>query len=196
MKLGATRQAIHDALTWAWRQKQEMGIVKWLTYLTKIESSFRTNDWQTADFLEIGWILAAINSQPPHTIGWLRWCYGADENQFDQQQIAVWLYMHNFLGLPKPDRYRALCRCAVDDSRLRMRRQGEKSLPIEAYAHEMGMDPSHWARDWHRKQRVLFEQIGAIDSDGVGRISIVIRQLRGYGEFDGLKDALKTCANP
>ena len=194
MKLGATRQAIHDALTWSYQQRGESGLVEYIKYMTKIEKTYRANNGQmTADFLEAGWILAAVNNQKSHIAAWLRYCYGAIDNEFDALSVSGWLFMENYLGSAKGngiDRHKELCRCAVDDFRLRMRRS--KAMPSEAYASAMQVDSGNFARDWGKKRDTLIDQVQSLDFEGVGKVSIVVKQLRGEGDFINLTAALQS----
>lgn len=194
MRLGATRQAIHDALTWSVQQKGESGLVEYMKYMTRVEKTFKANNGQmTADFLEAGWILAAVNNQPNHVGAWLRYCYGAVDNEFDLLSVAMWLFMENYLGHAKGqgiERHKELCRCSVDDYRLRMRRS--KPMPVEAYAQAMGVDSGNFARDWGKKRDTLVDQLQSVDIQGIAKVSIVVRQLKGHGEFENLTGALKS----
>lgn len=197
MKLGSTRRAIHDALTWGYQQKGELGIVEWLKYLTKIEKSFRQDEWRTADFLEAGWILAAINCLRPEVGAWLRYCYGVDNYESDLQIVATFLFMANFLGRKKIDRYQALCKCAVDDYRSRIRIV--KSMPAEAYVHAMQVNASHFARDWKDPKNLCLDQLKSIDSEGIARVSMMVKYLRGERpdgrENETLTDILEEIEN-
>jgi hypothetical protein len=189
MKIGAVRQCIHDALTWADQQRTEMGMLEWMRYQCRIERSFKANAWATVDFLEVGWILAAINAQRAPVRAWLRYAYGEENNQSDLETVASDVYLDNFIDFHPIERHKALCKCAVDDYRLRLRRM--KDMPVDAYAHHMGMPTKNWIRDYDKKKDVCLDRVKLFDSEGVANVSIVVRQLRGEGDFPSLADALK-----
>ncbi len=193
MQIGAVRQCIHDALTWADQRRAEMGMVEWMRYQCRIERSFRLNSWATVDFLEVGWILAAINAQREPVRAWLRYSYGEDNNEIDRVTVAADLFLNNFMGFLPIHRHQALCRCAVDDYRLRRRRM--KDLPIAVYANEMGINAANFARDWGKKKEAALDRVQSFDIEGVANVSIVIKQLRGEGEEgETLKHALQAAS--
>ncbi len=193
MQIGAVRQCIHDALTWADQRRAEMGMVEWMRYQCRIERSFRLNSWATVDFLEVGWILAAINAQRGPVRAWLRYAYGEENNRADLETVAADLYINNFIGFLPIERHKALCKCAVDDYRLRRRRM--KDLPVASYAHAMGINPANFKRDWGKKRDAALDRTQSFDIEGVANVSIVVKQLRGDGEEgETLADSLKAAS--
>ncbi len=193
MKLGAVRQCIHDALTWAQQQRTEMGMLEWMRYQCRIERSFKANAWHAVDQLEVGWILAAINSQREPVRAWLRYSYGEDNNLLDRDTVSSDVYLNNFMGFLPIHRHQALCKCAVDDYRLRRRRM--KDLLVQSYAHEMNINPANFARDWGKKRDAALDRIQSFDIEGVANVSIVVKHLRGEGEEgETLKDALQAAS--
>lgn len=182
MKLGSTRQAIHDALAWGYMQQGLSGMGEYLIYLTRIEKSISRND-PCVDFLEAAYICAAINLlKPGYLGGWLRFCYGPDDLSLIQGSIASQMRFSLFpISNPKKhERLLSMCNTAVEDYRLRVHRG--KSLPNAIYADRMKVHPEHWSRDWQHHQDKCLGEIRQWDAEAVGRVSTMIKALRD-GEF-------------
>jgi hypothetical protein len=83
-------------------------------------------------------------------------------------------------SLKKRERIEKLCYCAVEDYRMGMFLG--KTLPQVAYAEAMGVYFNHWDRDWAGLQSRALEIIKGLDSDGIGRVSVTVREIRDAEE--------------
>src|SRR3990167_6488432 len=177
MKLGSTRQAIHDSLCWGWQQG-ESAMVQYLTYLTRIDKSIRSNE-PCGDFLEAAYICAAINTLPAHFGGWLKFAYGPDDLIVVQDALASKIRFDLFpLSSPKKHaRYFSLASTALEGYRLRVWQ--ERDLPIELYCDRMGIDQKNWTHNWNEHKEKCSNCIRDWDKEGVGHVSRMVRSLRG-----------------
>lgn len=175
MKLGSTRQAIHDALSWGWQQGQS-SMVEYLTYLTRVEKSVRRGA-PCGDFLEAAYICAAVNTLG--TVGgWLKFAYGAEDSELIQTDLA-W-HLLDPLGAHTAKRHRrmlSLAMTALEDYRLGVWQ--EKQIPVIVYTERMGTDESHFERDWGNERRIILKAIRRWDKEGIGQLSRMVHSLRG-----------------
>ena len=187
----STRELIIRALGWAYEQKSE-SITDWLRYGCAIQKSGITNNAHAiANGLEVGHILASISQLQPVQRSWVDYCYGPENNDLDRSQLGTYLFWKLRFD---PDgrsysRRLALCKAAVDDFRLRTSHSG-KTLPIEAYAHDMGLKPTfdgrfpHWERDWRYYRDKSLDYLQDIDSESIGEVSITVKYLKGHQDDD------------
>lgn len=178
MKLGTTRQAIHDALCWGWQQG-ESSMVQYLTYLTRIEKSIRNHE-PCGDVLEAAHICAAINTIGTPG-GWLKFAYGYSDYPVIQGDLA-WKLLYPF-GQDTAKRHRkmfALAMTSLEDYRLGYWR--DKQLPVKLYAERMEVREGNFERDWGDMRRQMFDQIRKWDREGVGQVSRMVKSLRGPTE--------------
>jgi hypothetical protein len=178
MKLTSTRQAIHDALSWGYLQKSENGIVEYLTYLCKIQKSQRQND-PNLDFMEVGYICAAIDTLSKPLRGWLEFCYGPEDSKSINIILGgyVWNMMFKISNAKRYAKQRALCECAVEDFRLGVMQH--KTLPIQIYSDRMEVSESNFSRDWGDQRRQCLRVVQVWDTEAVGHASRMIKSLRG-----------------
>lgn len=178
MKLSSTRQAIHDALAWGYLQTGLTGINEYLVYLTRVQKSIRQHD-PNVDFMEAGYICAAINTLEPHLGGWLKFAYGPEDLTLVQDALAAKLRFDLFpVSTPKKhSKLFSLAQTSLEDYRLRVQRNRDLSIVI--YAQRMGVDDSNWARDgWCDKLDRCFKTIVVWDKEGVGQVSRMVKSLR------------------
>lgn len=190
MHLSSTRKAIHDALAWGHLHQGAIGMGEYLVYLTRIEKSIRQSD-PCVDFLEAAYICAAINSLKAPLSGWLTFCYGQDEQDTVQRSLASQMRFKLFPTTPagtpmtktkiekafkNHERYKSLCYTALEDYRLRVNRN--TSIPNALYSERMGVHSEHWARDWKGHQDKCLGEVAQWDSEGVGRVSSMVKALR------------------
>jgi hypothetical protein len=180
MKLSTTRQAIHDALAWGWQQG-ESSMVQYLTYLTRIEKSIRRGE-PCGDFLEAGFICAAVNILPGHIGGWLKFAYGPDDLTTVQDALASQLRFSLFplSSSKKHARYFSLAQTAVEGYRLRV--WEHRDLPIKLYCDRMGIDEKNWVHNWHDHREKCLNAIKGWDREGVGQVSRMVQSLKGNNE--------------
>jgi len=179
MKLGNTRQAIHDALAWGYLQTGLVGIGEYLVYLTRVEKSMTRKD-TNVDFMEAGYVCAAINVLAPHLGGWLKFAYGPEDLALIQSILAAKLRFDLFpLGSAKRHiKLLSLSSVSLEDYRLRLRRNRE--MPVTVYAERMNVNADNWARDeWQNKRDVCLKTIMNWDREGVGQVSRMVKSLRG-----------------
>ena len=183
MRFDSTRQAIHDALAWGYL-KRESGLTEYLTYLCKIDKSGTTRD-NCVDMLEAGYILAAISKLPPHIQSWIRFGYGYDDSRIIQSVVASYIRFHLWpiSEAKKHERLIAMAKKATEDYRLRVWQN--KQMPIIAYCQDMGVNEKNFKRDWGNRLDQCLDLLKLMDSDGVGRISPVVKALKGQAEVDG-----------
>ena len=180
MKLGSTREAIHDALCWGWQQRQS-SMVEYLTYLTRIEKSIRSSE-PCGDFLEAAYICAAINTLGTSG-GWLKFAYGHDDSQVIQADLA-WHLLYP-LGSHTARKHRkmlAMAQTALEDYRLGVWR--EKQIPIVVYAQRMDTNEDHFERDWGSDRCRMLKDIRQWDKEGIGQVSRMVHSLRGPTDFE------------
>lgn len=182
----STRELIIRALGWAYEQKSA-SVTDWLRYGCAIQKSGITNNASAiADGLEVGHILASISQLKPLQRSWVYYCYGPENSEFDRAQLGTFLFWQMRFN---PDgrsyaRRLALCKSILDDYRLRIAQDG-RTLPIAAYAHEMGLKPNHenkyphWARDFQPYVDKGVDILQDIDTESVGEISMTVKYLRG-----------------
>lgn len=179
MNLSSTRQAIHDALAWGYLQTGLTGINEYLIYLTRVQKSLRQHD-PNVDFMEAGYICAAINALDPHLCGWLRFAYGPQDLAVVQDALASKMRFDLFpISSPKKHvRLFSMAQTSLEDYRLRVQRK--RDLPIVIYAQRMGVDPDNWSRDgWGDKREKCLNTIVIWDKEGVGQVSRMVKSLRG-----------------
>lgn len=184
MNLTTTRKAIHDALCWGWMQKQS-GIVEYLTYLARIDKSAKPSN-SDLDLVEAAYIIAGINKLEPHIGGWLKFCYGPEHSLVIHGSLSSKLRFDLFpiSSVKKHQRYLALASTAVEDYKLRQWQK--RNLPDALYAARMDVYPSNFRRDWGRSLNQCLNKISAWDADGVGRISAVVKAMKGEAERGGM----------
>jgi len=178
MRLGGTRQAISDALAWGYLQKQQGGIVEYLTYLCKIQKSHKQYD-PNLDFLEAGYICAAIHALPDPLPCWLEFCYGPDDSKIIQGILSASLRFNLFpmSSARKHERLLRLTEAAVEDYRLGL--TVAKVFPVALYAERMGVNSDQFERDWGDKRRKALNAIKTWDMEGVGQVSRMVKALHG-----------------
>ena len=181
MKILGTRKAIQDALSYAYTADSSMA--EYLTYLCKIDKTKTTGTHQFALAMQFAKIRAAINDQKQPIPAWLHYAYGPDLEaaQKSRQKRTVALMLAAELtpvpaSLKKRDRIEKLCYCAVEDYRMGLFLG--KILPQSEYAKSMGVYFNHWGRDWAGLQARALEILRGLDSDGIGRVSVTVREIR------------------
>lgn len=177
MKLGSTRQAIHDALCWGQLQRQS-GLTEYLEYLTLIQKSVMPNN-SAVDMIEAAYICAAIHSLDLHLGGWLTFAYAPEPSGVVQDALASKLRFDLFpmTSAKKHMRLFNLASVSLEDYRLRVHLH--RDLPSVVYAERVGVDECNWARDWREKQDKCLRAIGTWDKEGVGQVSRMVKSLRG-----------------
>jgi hypothetical protein len=193
VKLTTTRQAIHDALSWGWQQG-ESSMVQYLTYLTKIEKSIKRGE-PCGDFLEAGYICAAINTLPSHIGGWLKFAYGYEDSKIIQTALASKLRFDLFAmaTAKKHNRLLALAETSLEDFRLRTWQYRE--LPNALYCERLGiLQPNYYRDGWGNKQNRCLDLIKQWDREGVGQVSRMVRSLKGDSE-ETASQVLESLAN-
>jgi len=186
MKLGNTRDAIHDALAWGYLQKNN-GFIEYMTYLAKIDKSGFSRD-NTMDFLEAGYICAAINILPGHLGAWLKFSYGPEDSRTIQSMLASHLRFQLFpISNPKKHyRMIAIAETSLEGYRLRIHQN--RDLPLQIYAERSGVWPANWDRDgWEKRKDEIHDTIRNWDAEGVGQISRMVKALRG--DLEGQRPA-------
>lgn len=194
MRLTTTRQAIHDALAWGYMQSGQSGMVEYLTYLTRIEKSIKRGE-PCGDFLEAGYICAAINSLPGHIGGWLKFAYGPDDLKVVQSALASKLRFDLFpiSNSKKHNRLLALAETSLEDFRLRTWQY--RDLPMALYCERLDVFQANFYRDgWHDKQNDCLDTIKGWDKFGIGQISRMVRSLKGDNE-ESANQVLNALAN-
>lgn len=184
MNLSSTRKAIHDAFALGWIQKGDMGMMEWAKYGCRIDRTRGSNNSANiVDCVEAGYILKMISTLDPHTRAWLRYAYHFEDRLFDRGQVAEYVRFTLF-GQPqevhKYQRHLALCEVAAEDYRLRI--HTSHTMPIDEYGKAMKVNISHWARDWRNKQHDCLDLLKSVDADGIGRVSQMVKALRGQSE--------------
>lgn len=194
MKLGSTRQAIHDALCWGYLQRSESSLVEYITYLTRIEKTIRAGA-PCGDFLEAAYICAAVNTLSAAG-GWLKFAYGSDDSETIQTALAGELRdMFPCKGVRKNQRLLELAKTSLEDFRFGVWR--EQTLKLGIYAERMGTSEDHFERDWGKTRRAMLKQIGMWDREGVGQVSRMVRALRGPTDVeDRPSEVLRDLKNP
>lgn len=181
MRLNGTRQAISDALAWGYLQKQQGGIVEYLTYLCKIQKSHKQYD-PNLDFLEAGYICAAIHALPGPLPCWLEFCYGPDDSKTIQTILSARLRFDLFpmSSARKHERLLRLTEAAIEDYRLGQ--TVTKVFHVALYAERMGVNADQFERDWGDKKRKALNAIRIWDMESVGQISRMVRALKGHSD--------------
>lgn len=185
MNLNSTKQAIHDALTWEWKVKGDVGIVEWSKYLCRIQKSGTfDNNSKIQDSTEVGYILAAISKQKSPIPQWLHYAYGIENRDLDKHTLASHLFFKYFHGVKpsKITRYQTFCILIVEDYKMRLQTHGAKKMPIVTYGKELGIDPNNWIRDWKHKWGQGIDELIRLDAEGIGTVSRVVKSLRGDSE--------------
>ena len=194
MKLGSTRQAIHDALSWGFLQK-ESGLTDFLTYLTQIEKSKRPNN-AAVDLVEAAYVCAAIDSLKPHLGGWLKFAYGPEDLSLTQTILATKLRSDLFpiSSVKKHLKMLSLSSVSLEDYRLRLRRY--RDMPDIVYCERIGIAQPHFYRDgWGDRRKQCLDTLKNWDKDGVGQVSRVVKALRGESEDETASEILQDIAN-
>ena len=181
VKIMGTRRAIQDSLAYA--HLSANGMAEFLTYLCKIDKTHKTGIEQNVLALQFAKIRAAINDQRAPIPQWLNYAYGPDIEQSDKSRqcrlvgltIAARL-TPSPCSLKRRDRMQQLCKLAVEDYRLGMFMG--KTLPVSIYVESMEVLENNFARDWAPSRDDAFEIIKGLDSDGVGHVSKVVREIR------------------
>jgi hypothetical protein len=181
MKITSTRQMIQIALGAAY--PGDTGMAELLDYLTRIQHTQNTGLEKMVADIQLAKIRAAINDQKQPIPAWLHFSYGPDleSAQKSRQLRTVALMLAAGLtpsaaNIKKRERIERLCYCAVEDYRLGLFLG--KTLPQVAYAEAMGVHPNHWDRDWGRIQDAALGRIRELDADGIGRVSVTVREIR------------------
>ena len=181
MKILGTRIAIQDALSYAYTPDNSMA--EYLTYLCKIDKTKTTGTYQFAMAIQFAKIRAAINDQKQPIPAWLNYAYGPDleaaQKARHKRMVALMLAAELTpapVGLKRRERIEKLCYCAVEDHRLGLFLG--KTLPQSEYAAAMDIHEQNWWRDWADLQSRALEIIKGLDSDGIGRVSVVVREIR------------------
>jgi len=176
-----TRAAISDALAFAYLGSTQ--IAGYLTYLCRIDKSNGIESYQMAMEIQLAKIRAAVNAQPEPINLWLAYCYGPDVQAINkpakQALIAKQVTAKAFNGSGghrKANRLAAIAYMAVEDYRI-----GQimgKELPVSAYLDFAEIPVSNWYRDWEPHRRKALMQIKSYDLDGIGKVSVVVKQIR------------------
>lgn len=182
MKILGTRTAIQNALAYAYTADSSMS--EYLDYLCRVDKTRKTGLEQNVMAIQFAKIRAAINDQKAPIPQWLHYAYGPDMECIDKgnQKLTLGRMLAkkiNFLPMTikKRDRLERLCMCAVEDYRLGIFR-GQR-LPIVVYCEIMEVHQSHWDRDgWEKCREKAMELIGNLDSEGLAKVSITVREIR------------------
>ncbi len=181
MKILGARKAIQDALAYAYTADSSM--YEYLTYLCRVDKTRKTGMEQHVMAIQYAKIRAAINDQKAPIPQWINFAYGPDlevSNKPSQKRalsrmLALQL-INGHISEKKRDRLERLCGCAVEDYRVGMFLG--KTLPQVVYAELMNVRDDHWQRDWEPYRQKALDIIKRLDSDGIGRVSIVVRDIR------------------
>lgn len=181
MRILGTRKAIQDSLAYA--HASNSPITEYLTYLCKIDKTHNTGTAAFALSMQFAKIRAAINDQKQPIPSWLHYAYGPDleiaQKWRQKRMVARMLSLQLFtppIAIKRRDRIERLCMCAVEDYRMGLFLG--KTLPKVVYCELMDVHASNWDRDWGKLQAKALELIKALDSDGIGGVSVVVRMIR------------------
>lgn len=182
MRIRGVRNAIQDALAYAYTADSSM--VEYLDYLCRVDKTRKTGIEQNVMAIQFAKIRAAINDQKAPIPQWLHFAYGPDlecANKGSQKRTLALMLSHKLYKPPistkKRDRLEQLCHCAAEDYRLGVFR-GQR-LPIIEYCKPMDVHQSNWDRDgWEALREKAMDLIKGLDSDGLGRVSITVREIR------------------
>jgi hypothetical protein len=167
--------------------------MEWIKYECKIEKSKISHSGEDAvDLLESAYILAAVSKQPHPVNTWLTYAYNPDSSPLQRAEVASYLYRTHFLGSRQITRLSALCSLSVEDYKQRiitMKPVTEEAyilgmgLSCKTYASGMGInDRSNFLRDYGKRRDTCLESLKSWDSQGVSKVSIVVKQLQGKGD--------------
>lgn len=176
MRWSSTRQAIHDASIWPWLQ-QGIGMMGWARYQCKIDrTAHGGSDLRCQGLVEAAYIMAAVNNQRPPVAALLRYVYACDNTLTDRLTLASYLFIHHFNDAKRRNRHKMLAWLAVKDYQQRIRYG--RSMAVEQYAQAMGINASHWARDWRAKHDMCLETLSRLEATGLANVSMVVKHLR------------------
>lgn len=186
MKILGTRKAIQDSLAYAYTADSSMA--EYLTYLCRVDKTRKTGIEQNVMAIQFAKIRAAINDQRQPIPAWLHFAYGPDLEcaQKGRQKRTLGLMLSHRLydppiSLKRRDRIERLCMCAAEDYRMGLFMG--KTLPVIAYCDEMEVRENNFHRDWLSLRDQVLEMIKGLDSDGIGRVSATVREIRESEEL-------------
>ena len=180
MRIASTREMIQLALGAPY--SGDSALAEMLAYLTRIQHTQNTGLVKLVIDIQLAKIRAAVNYQRAPIPQWLFYAYGPDEvaNKASQKRLISHILALKLHTLPistkKSDRLEKLCLCALEDYRLGLFR-GQR-LPILVYAEIMDVNADNFARDWSKYQEKALDLIKSLDSDGVGHVSVTVREIR------------------
>lgn len=182
MRLTSTREAIHDALASGYLHQGGNSLVEFLTYETRIDKTESARD-HNVDFLEAGYIRAAINQLDHSSAQWLKFCYGPDDSIGLQRVLAADLRRDwtPIISSKKRARLFVLAQATLEGYRLRIWQQ--RDFTNELYALRLGVCAAHWARDWAKAKDGYLKKIRSWDIHGISHISRMIRALNGKSDL-------------
>ena len=185
VKILGTRKAIQDALAYAYTDDSSMA--EYLDYLCRVDKTRKTGMEQHVMAIQYAKIRAAINDQRTPIPQWIHFAYGPDlecANKGNQKRIlALTLSLRLYsppITVKRRDRIERLCECAAEDYRMGMFLG--KTLPQVEYAKAMEIKPDQWQRDWEGMRQRVLDMIKGLDSDGIGHVSTVVREIREAAE--------------
>jgi hypothetical protein len=180
-KFGNTREAIQNALAHAYLGNTNTA--NFMDYGCPIDKSSGNASYIMATAVQMAKIRAAISAQRPPITAWLLLCYGPDVqamNKGDKQRfLADTIKQEAFSGpssIKTAGRLLEIAMTAVEDYRIGLLMG--KELPVASYLEATGISPSNWARDWEPRRREALMILKRYDMDGVGRVSVVVKQIR------------------
>ena len=181
MKILGTSKAIQDALAYAYTADTSMS--EFLDYLCRVDKTRKTGVEQHVMAIQYAKIRAAINDQKAPIPQWIHFAYGPDlecSNKSNQKRaLSIMLSLKLYIppiSTKKRDRIERLCACAVEDYRMGMFLG--KTLPQVIYAEMMEVRDDNFQRDWAKLRDKVLEYIKRLDSDGIGHVSTVVREIR------------------
>lgn len=168
------REIIHLALTHGW-SCSEWELER---YGCKIVRSISPPSSEIlADLMEASRICAAVLTQPKPINYWLQFCYGDDSDlnwHWHGKQVCWYLvgrFSHGW-----NDTLIRLTWMAVEDARKRMNEK--PGATEEVLRAGMNCLPWQWDQLYRKRFRKYLDKLTWWDRDGVGRVSITIRQVR------------------
>ena len=163
-----------------------MGMEQWALYGCNIDKSSTGNsNYMIADGLEVGYILAMIESQRKEVAAWLYHCYGDEYSTQRLSSVATFVRFNIFpiSTARQHERWLALSRVAVDDYRLRIRSESAQKMPIAVYSAEMKTTENNFSRDWGKKKDQALDCIKLLDSEGIANVSAMIKAITGRSDY-------------
>jgi hypothetical protein len=179
--IGGTREAIQTALAYAYLGNTITA--EFVRYLCPIDRSPANPATMMAYAVQMAKIRAAISEQPSSIRNWLYICYGPDVESLQKgnkrHKLAHTILSNGHygpMGTKRKGRLEKMALLAIEDARMGILMTRE--MPKTIYCDELGVNDHNWARDWEPYRRTMLIKLRDMDSDGIGRVSVVVRAIR------------------